>query len=111
MKLTFLILGFLFLGSSFAVSAIMSDEARVRGSLEWTCQPPDKATGWTECHSTKNSDSLFRLDVDHLALQIMLALTGVGCIAAAAVGNRPKPVPTPSPQQWQQQPQQYGQPH
>ncbi|WP_162788779.1 hypothetical protein [Amycolatopsis albispora] len=109
MKLTFLILGFLFLGSSFAVSAIMSDEARVRGSLEWTCQPPDKATGWVECHSTKNSDALFRLDIDHLALQLSLALTGVGClVAAAAVGNRPKPVP--GPQQWQQQPQQPPQP-
>ncbi|MBN6037699.1 hypothetical protein [Amycolatopsis sp. 195334CR] len=110
MKLTFLILGFLFLGSAFGVAAVMSDEARLRGSLEWTCEPPDKASARVECNTTHSSDSLLRLDADHFALQIMLSLTGVGfMVAAAAVGNRPKPVPTPP--QWQQQPQQYSQPH
>ncbi|GAB2756085.1 hypothetical protein [Amycolatopsis magusensis] len=104
MKLTFLILGFLFLGSAFALGAIMADEARLAGMLEWTCRPPN-SVGWVECHTTKSDDTFLRLDADHLVNQILLGLTGVGClIAAAAVGPRqPRPVPRAlTPPQWQQ---------
>ncbi len=106
MKIFFLVMGFLFLGASFAWTMGTEDELRVAGSVTWVCEPPTAADQNTECYTRQPSDTFMRLDIGQLPFTVCLGLTGIGFMtAAAAVGNRaPRPVQQqhPSPMQYQQ---------
>jgi hypothetical protein len=89
MKIFFLVMGFLFLGGSFAWTFGTEDELRVAGSMEWVCEPPTVSEQNTECFTRQPSDTFLRLDIGELPVTVCLGLTGIGFMtAAAAVGNR-----------------------
>jgi len=89
MKIVFLVLGFLFLASAFVWNFATEDELRLAGGLEWRCEPPIQGEPVTECWNTGSDDTFLRLDIGELPTGVCLALTGIGCmVAAAAVGNR-----------------------
>ncbi|OLF06768.1 hypothetical protein BLA60_29865 [Actinophytocola xinjiangensis] len=89
MKIVFLVLGFLFLGAAFAYNYATEPEARLAGGVEWRCEPPTETDKNTECYTTGNDDTFLRLDIIEVTTSVLLGLTGVACmVAAAAVGNR-----------------------
>jgi hypothetical protein len=100
MKIVFMVLGFLFLGSSFAWGAFTQDDMRLAGSLEWVCEPPLQGSDNTECNTTGSNDTFLRVDIDSLPTQVGLGLTGIGFMVAAAAVNRPVRQPV-APQPYQ----------
>lgn len=101
MRIFFLVMGFLFLGASFAWTLGTEGEPRVAGGVEWVCEPPTESVRNTECSTRQPSDTFLRLDIGELPLTVCFGLTGIGFMtAAAAVGNRvPQPVSQPVPPQ------------
>lgn len=110
MKIVFLVLGFLFLGAAFAYNYATEPESRLAGGVEWRCEPPTESDKNTYCFTSGNDDSFLRLDIVEVTTSVLLGLTGIGCmVAAAAVGNRtPAPAAAAAPAQ-QYPPQQYQQ--
>jgi hypothetical protein len=108
MKIFFLVMGFLFLGASFAWTLGTEDELRLAGGIDWVCEPPTAAEQNTECYTKQPSDTFVRLDIGELPLTVCFGLTGIGFMtAAAAVGNNRAPKPQvpqqqPGPMQYQQ---------
>jgi hypothetical protein len=100
MKIVFMVLGFLFLGSAFVWNFVMEDEPRLAGSVEWRCDPPTESVRTMECATTGSDDTFLRLDIAELPTTILLGLTGIGCmVAAAAVGTRASSPVRQPPQQ------------
>lgn len=89
MKIVLMVLGFLFLGASFAWGAFTQDDMRLAGGLTWVCEPPAASEQNTECYTTGSSDTFLRVDIDSLPTQVGLGLTGIGFMVAAAAVNRP----------------------
>jgi hypothetical protein len=94
MKVIFLILGFGFLGASFLLIPAAEKETRLTDA-HWTCQPPNEMTGDVDCATS--APRSVKLELGPLMYTFCLAMTGVGClVAAAAVGSRGSGSPAPA---------------
>lgn len=90
-----MILGFGFLAAAFFAVPMAGEATRIT-EAHWSCQPPDERTGVVACETSTPRN--VPLELGPLMYPVCLALTGIGClVAAAAVGPRGSGSPAAAP--------------